>query len=132
MILKLLCLVPFFFCLLLYGLWHCGPFGKFVVLSVGFCIIGSCGISNGCLPADQYGYGYPYPEVIQDMIDKDAFGLKGFEVVESSEQGMLAQVTRADRKKQAIVFLGWEPHPMNSSFKLTYQGLYLYLSANWH
>jgi glycine betaine/proline transport system substrate-binding protein len=58
--------------------------------------------------------------LIQGMIDENTFALKGFEVVESSEQGMLAQVTRADRKKQAIVFLGWEPHPMNSSFKLTY------------
>ena len=28
--------------------------------------------------------------LIQDMIDKNAFGLKGFEVVESSEQGMLS------------------------------------------
>src|SRR6056297_2959235 len=32
--------------------------------------------------------------VIQSMIDADAFGLSGFEVVESSEQGMLAQVAR--------------------------------------
>lgn len=58
--------------------------------------------------------------LIQDMIDKDAFGLKGFEVVESSEQGMLAQVARADRKDEWVVFLGWEPHPMNANFKLTY------------
>ncbi len=58
--------------------------------------------------------------LIQSMIDENTFALKVFEVVESSEQGMLAQVTRADRKKEAIVFLGWEPHPMNSSFKLTY------------
>lgn len=58
--------------------------------------------------------------LIQDMIEKDAFGLKGFEVVESSEQGMLAQVARADRKKEWVVFLGWEPHPMNANFDLTY------------
>jgi len=58
--------------------------------------------------------------LIQDMIDKDAFGLKGFEVVESSEQGMLAQVARADRKDEWVVFLGWEPHPMNANFELTY------------
>ncbi len=58
--------------------------------------------------------------LIQDMIDKDAFGLKGFEVVESSEQGMLAQVARADRKKEWVVFLGWEPHPMNANFDMTY------------
>jgi len=58
--------------------------------------------------------------LIQGMIDADIFGLKGFEVVESSEQGMLAQVSRANRKKEPVVFLGWEPHPMNSNFELTY------------
>ena len=58
--------------------------------------------------------------LIQGMIDKDAFGLKGFKVVESSEQGMLAQVARADRKKEWVVFLGWEPHPMNANFKMSY------------
>ena len=58
--------------------------------------------------------------LIQGMIDENTFALKDFEVVESSEQGMLSQVSRADRKKQAVVFLGWEPHPMNSNFQLTY------------
>lgn len=58
--------------------------------------------------------------LIMDMIDKDAFGLKGFEVVESSEQGMLAQVDRAVRKGEPIVFLGWEPHPMNANFEMSY------------
>ena len=58
--------------------------------------------------------------LIQSMIDGDAFGLKDFEVVESSEQGMLAQVQRATRKGEPIVFLGWEPHPMNANFELTY------------
>lgn len=58
--------------------------------------------------------------LIQDMISKDAFGLQGFEVVESSEQGMLAQVERSDRRNKPIVFLGWEPHPMNSRFDMLY------------
>lgn len=58
--------------------------------------------------------------LIQDMIDKDAFGLGGFELVESSEQGMLAEVARVTRSKDWIVFLGWEPHPMNSNFELAY------------
>ena len=58
--------------------------------------------------------------LIQDMIDSDAFGLKGFEVAESSEQGMLAQVSRADKKGDPIVFLGWEPHPMNANFDMGY------------
>lgn len=58
--------------------------------------------------------------LIQSMIDDNAFDLKDFEVVESSEQGMLAQVKRFDRKGDPIVFLGWEPHPMNANFDLTY------------
>ncbi|MEO1788786.1 MAG: choline ABC transporter substrate-binding protein [Pseudomonadota bacterium] len=58
--------------------------------------------------------------LIMDMIADGAFGLDGFEVVESSEQGMLAQVARADRRGEPVVFLGWEPHPMNANFELTY------------
>ena len=58
--------------------------------------------------------------LILDMIEKDAFGLKGFKVIESSEAGMLAQVARAEKSGEPVVFLGWEPHPMNANFKLTY------------
>jgi glycine betaine/proline transport system substrate-binding protein len=58
--------------------------------------------------------------LILGMIKDGKFGLNGFEVVESSEQGMLAQVDRAARRKEPIVFLGWEPHPMNTKFKLKY------------
>ncbi len=58
--------------------------------------------------------------LILDMIAADAFGLAGWELVESSEQGMLAQVARATQRNEPIVFLGWEPHPMNSSFAMTY------------
>lgn len=58
--------------------------------------------------------------LIQSMIDQNAFGLKGFSVVESSEAGMLSQVKRKQRRNQWIVFLGWEPHPMNANFELKY------------
>lgn len=58
--------------------------------------------------------------LIQTMIDSDAFGLKGFEVVESSEQGMLAQVAKSVPKQEWVVFLGWAPHPMNANFELEY------------
>jgi glycine betaine/proline transport system substrate-binding protein len=58
--------------------------------------------------------------LILDMIAADAFGLSAFEVVESSEQGMLAQVERATGREEPIVFLAWEPHPMNANFDLTY------------
>lgn len=58
--------------------------------------------------------------LIQKMIDSDAFGLGEFEVVASSEAGMLAQVKTMVPGEEAIVFLGWEPHPMNTNFDMTY------------
>lgn len=58
--------------------------------------------------------------LLLEMVAQDKFDLGTFEIVESSEQGMLAQVARADAAGKPIVFLGWEPHPMNTKFKLTY------------
>ena len=58
--------------------------------------------------------------LIIDMIASGPFKLDGFEVVESSEQGMLAEVAKASEDGRPIVFLGWEPHPMNANFKMTY------------
>ena len=58
--------------------------------------------------------------LIQSMIDENAFGLGDFELVASSEAGMLAQVRAMRPKEEWIVFLGWEPHPMNTVFDLTY------------
>lgn len=58
--------------------------------------------------------------LIQDMIDSDAFGLKDFSLVESSEAGMVSQVSRALRRNQWIVYLGWSPHPMNSNVEMEY------------
>ncbi|MQT11377.1 choline ABC transporter substrate-binding protein [Segnochrobactrum spirostomi] len=64
--------------------------------------------------------GAPANQNIQKMIDAGDFGLKGWKVVESSEQGMLSQVDKAERSKGWIVFLAWEPHPMNKDYPLTY------------
>lgn len=58
--------------------------------------------------------------MILDMIDKGDFGLKGWQLVESSEQGMLAEVARAINSHQWIVFLGWAPHPMNTRYQIDY------------
>jgi glycine betaine/proline transport system substrate-binding protein len=58
--------------------------------------------------------------LILDMIAADTFGLGDFELVESSEQGMLAQVARAAKAEAPIVFLGWEPHPMNANIDMAY------------
>jgi glycine betaine/proline transport system substrate-binding protein len=58
--------------------------------------------------------------LILDMIAGDQFGLGAFRLVESSEQGMLAQVSRAVQRKEHVVFLGWEPHPMNANIDMRY------------
>ncbi len=54
------------------------------------------------------------------MIKNDVYGTKDFDLVESSEQGMLAEVDRAIRRHQPIVFLAWEPHPMNTKYDIRY------------
>lgn len=57
---------------------------------------------------------------ILQAISDNAFDLGGFELVESSEQGMLAQVQRAIQAEQPILFFGWRPHPMNVRYELAY------------
>ena len=57
---------------------------------------------------------------IKAMIAKNQFGLGKFQLVESSEAGMLAAVDRAVRRKEAVVFFGWAPHPMNVNIQMTY------------
>lgn len=58
--------------------------------------------------------------LIDQMIKGDQFGLGDFKMVESSEAGMLVQLSRAVKREQPVVFLGWAPHPMNTQYDLTY------------
>ncbi|WP_255611710.1 choline ABC transporter substrate-binding protein [Marinobacterium arenosum] len=58
--------------------------------------------------------------LIQEMIDKNAFELGDFKLVESSEAGMLSQVKRSIRRNKWVAFLGWAPHPMNANFDIAY------------
>ncbi|KTT62639.1 glycine/betaine ABC transporter substrate-binding protein [Pseudomonas oryzihabitans] len=57
---------------------------------------------------------------IQNMISQNAYGLGGFKLIESSEAAMLANVKRKELLNQWVVFLAWEPHPMNTQFKIAY------------
>jgi glycine betaine/proline transport system substrate-binding protein len=57
---------------------------------------------------------------ILTLIQHNDYGLGGFHLVESSEQGMLAEVARAYATRKPIVFLAWDPHPMNMQFDLRY------------
>lgn len=60
--------------------------------------------------------------IIIQMIESDAFGLGKFDIVESSEQGMLSAVARAEKRKDWIVFIAWSPHPMNIKHDIKYLG----------
>jgi glycine betaine/proline transport system substrate-binding protein len=91
-------------------------------VAAGITDFASIAQAKDALDGNIYGIeaGNDGNRLIQDMIDANAFGLDGFNVVESSEQGMLAQVERADDRNEPVVFLGWEPHPMNANYKMTY------------
>ena len=67
-----------------------------------------------------YGIEPGSNQPLLDMVGQDMFDLGGWEVVESGEQAMLAQVKRAVQRKEWIVFMGWQPHPMNMNMKLDY------------
>jgi glycine betaine/proline transport system substrate-binding protein len=58
--------------------------------------------------------------LVLSMLKQNLFGLGDFKLIESSEQGMLAEVERAYRERAPIVFLAWDPHPMNMRFDLKY------------
>jgi len=58
--------------------------------------------------------------LVLGMLRQNLFGLGTFKLIESSEQGMLAEVERAFRDRAPIVFLAWDPHPMNMRFDLRY------------
>lgn len=59
-------------------------------------------------------------EVIEKMINEDMFGLGDFELIPSSETGMLSQVQNFARNEEWIVFLGWSPHWMNNIIDMQY------------
>ena len=59
-------------------------------------------------------------EMVKTMIRENVFGLRDFTLVESSEKGMLNHVERAQQMGRSVVFLGWEPHPMNDRLRMFY------------
>jgi len=58
--------------------------------------------------------------IIQTMIDDPKNNLKGFQLVESSEAGMLTEAEKAMKDNQWIIFLGWTPHPVMGEMKIAY------------
>jgi glycine betaine/proline transport system substrate-binding protein len=60
--------------------------------------------------------------IILDMIADPKNNLSGYELVESSEAGMLTQAEQMIKDKQWVVFLGWTPHPVMGEMKIDYLG----------
>jgi glycine betaine/proline transport system substrate-binding protein len=58
--------------------------------------------------------------IILEMISKPENNLEGFELIESSEAGMLTQAEQSMKDNQWIAFLGWTPHPVMGEMKITY------------
>jgi glycine betaine/proline transport system substrate-binding protein len=58
--------------------------------------------------------------IVLAMIEDAKTGLQEFELVESSEAGMLSQAEKAMKDKDWIVFLGWTPHPVMGEMAITY------------
>lgn len=67
-----------------------------------------------------YGIEPGSNQLMFDIVADPSFRLDGWEVVESSEQGMLAQVARATKAQKFIVFQAWAPHPMNEMLDIAY------------
>jgi glycine betaine/proline transport system substrate-binding protein len=54
------------------------------------------------------------------MIEDPVNNLQDFELVESSEAGMLTQAEQTMKEKGWVVFLGWTPHPVMGEMPITY------------
>ena len=59
-------------------------------------------------------------EIIQNMIDADAYGMGDFELRPSSEAGMLTEVKRRIERDEWAAWLAWAPHPMNVNIDLEF------------
>ncbi|MGL4490357.1 MAG: choline ABC transporter substrate-binding protein [Rhizobiaceae bacterium] len=67
-----------------------------------------------------YGIDAGSNQPMVDSVAEPSNNLSGWEVVESSEAGMLTEVARKVKNQEFIVFLGWAPHPMNTTFDMKY------------
>ena len=66
------------------------------------------------------GSGAPANLSLHEIIKKNDFELGQWKLIESSEQAMLAEVSRAGKRERFVTFLGWTPHPMNVQLKMRY------------
>ncbi|KRB21006.1 MULTISPECIES: choline ABC transporter substrate-binding protein [Mesorhizobium] len=67
-----------------------------------------------------YGIEAGSNKPLLDMVAANRHGMGDWQIIESSEAAMLTQVSNSVADKSWVVFLGWEPHPMNLDYKISY------------
>jgi|AraplaMF_Col_mMF_1032025.scaffolds.fasta_scaffold00066_105 glycine betaine/proline transport system substrate-binding protein len=99
-----------------------GPVVPDYVAAAGVKDIKDLGANKDKFDGKFYGIepGNDGNKIIQAKIDDPNSGMAGFELVESSEQGMLAEAQKDIEKKQWVAFLAWVPHPIMNNMKLVY------------
>lgn len=99
-----------------------GPVVPDYVAAAGVKDIKDLGANKDKFDGKFYGIepGNDGNKIIQAKIDDANSGMAGFELVESSEQGMLAQAQKAIAANEWVAFLGWAPHPVMGKMKLVY------------
>jgi glycine betaine/proline transport system substrate-binding protein len=70
--------------------------------------------------------------IIENMISDNAYKLKEFKLVATSERIMLRKLSKKIKNNEWIAFLAWEPHPMNIDFDIAYlNGDFKYFGKNY-
>ncbi|MGM0411492.1 MAG: glycine betaine ABC transporter substrate-binding protein [Bacillota bacterium] len=64
--------------------------------------------------------GWASSKKMNEAIKKDIYGLGDWEVVNSSQSAMMAQIEKSIKDEEFIVFVGWRPHWMNTTYNIKY------------
>ncbi|MFB9869121.1 ABC transporter substrate-binding protein [Vreelandella sulfidaeris] len=67
-----------------------------------------------------FGAGSAASEILHNAIDDDTWGLGDWQVVDTSEVGMLSAARDAISRQEPIVWVGWTPHWMNLDLPMRY------------
>lgn len=67
-----------------------------------------------------FGAGSAASEILHNAIDNDTWGLGDWQVVDTSEVGMLSAASDAISRQEPIVWVGWTPHWMNLELPMRY------------
>ncbi|MDN7132805.1 ABC transporter substrate-binding protein [Halomonas sp. MC140] len=67
-----------------------------------------------------FGAGSAASEILHQAIDDDTWGLGDWQIVDTSEVGMLSAARDAISREEPIVWVGWTPHWMNLELPMRY------------